>query len=535
MTARNNNNNNNNSNNNVSARVVLLPLLLMAGSSSHLNTADAFQQPTTSIVSPGISTRTGSHLQAVPLLHDISLSTADPQELSTHAQALHGFLQQQQHVHAATNLFLSDAATATLDATASSNPLEALGEAIQNTDTVQAFESFEADQVALAADEGWWKAYLNIFKTTIEFVHSGIDGPIHALGWQGGTWGFSIAFFTAGVRSLLVPLSFQQSRSAELLKALKPYVDEINTKFKDQENRKNQLVGKLYEDANQNPLSGCFLSLLQLPIFLGLYRGVRLLAMDGKLDEPFLWIPSLEGPVTAETDYRGLDWLTQGWTQVDGLWTPSLGWATTLAFCIMPVVLVLGQKLTMEALAPPDQDDDSMDDEAKKQMESTKNALKFLPLLIGFFSLQVPAGLTIYWFTSNGFTLTQSLVVRKYYEQNPPKIELPEYWDALSEDEEKMTPEERRAAAKAGMARGPSLDDWVTTSNFHTVVERDNDTLRLDSESWKNLLKSSSEEDGIKLVVPAEFQSWVEAPLLLNGSSDQAEAVEAEVEAVPQP
>lgn len=201
----------------------------------------------------------------------------------------------------------------------------------------------------------------------------------------------------------------------------------------------------------------------------------------------------------------------------------------------MPVVLVLGQKLTMEALAPPDQDDDSMDDEAKKQMESTKNALKFLPLLIGFFSLQVPAGLTIYWFTSNGFTLTQSLVVRKYYEQNPPKIELPEYWDALSEDEEKMTPEERRAAAKAGMARGPSLDDWVTTSNFHTVVERDNDTLRLDSESWKNLLKSSSEEDGIKLVVPAEFQSWVEAPLLLNGSSDQAEAVEAEVEAVPQP
>eukprot|EP00536_Pseudo-nitzschia_multiseries_P009223 jgi/Psemu1/257962/estExt_Genewise1Plus.C_2530008 len=391
-----------------------------------------------------------------------------------------------------------------------------------------ALENFEATEAGIAADEGWWKAYLNVFKTTIEFVHSGIDGPIHSLGWQGGTWGFSIALFTAGVRSLLVPLSFQQSRTTELTKALKPYVDEINTKFKDNESRKNQLVGKLYEDADQNPLSGCFLSLLQLPIFLGLYRGVRLLAMDGKLDEPFLWIPSLEGPVTAETDYRGLDWLTQGWTQVDGLWTPSLGWETTLAFCIMPVVLVLGQKLTMEALAPPDQPDETMDAEAKESMERTKTVLKFLPLLIGFFSLQVPAGLTIYWFTSNFFTLSQSLIVRKYYEQNPPKIELPEYWDALSEDEETMTPEERRAAAKAGVAKGPSLDDWVTNSKFHTVVERDTNTLRLDSESWKKL-----EGGGGKLVVPPEFEAWLGEPV--NGSSDSP-GVEAakEAEAVPQ-
>lgn len=500
MTAR-----TNNSDATRSARVVLLPLLLMAG--SHLNSADAFQPARISPAATTVMDRgSRSHLQAVPPLHDLSASNLDLQELSTNAHALHGYLQ-----HHATTLFVSDAAGATLDAAAASNPLESMETAL---------ETFEAT----GADEGYWKAYLNIFKTTIEFVHSGIDGPIHSLGWQGGTWGFSIALFTAGVRSLLVPLSFQQSKSAELLKALKPYVDEINAKFKDQENKKNQLVGKLYEDANQNPLSGCFLSLLQLPIFLGLYRGVRLLAMDGKLDEPFLWIPSLEGPVTAENQYRGMEWLTEGWTQIDGFWTPSLGWETTLAFCIMPVVLVLGQKLTMEALQPPE--DTNMDEEAKEQMDKTKNVLKFLPLLIGFFSLQVPAGLTIYWFTSNAFTLTQSLVVRKYYEQNPPNIELPEYWDALSEDEEKMTPEERRAAAKAGVARGPSLDEWVTNSKFHTVVERDNDSFRLESASWKTL------EGANKLVVPAEFQSWV-AEQPVNGNSSPEEAAKV-AEAVPQ-
>lgn len=306
-------------------------------------------------------------------------------------------------------------------------------------------------------------------------------------------------------------------------KALKPYMDEINAKFKDNESRKNQLVGKLYEDADQNPLSGCFLSLLQLPLILGLYRGVRLLALDGKLDEPFLWIPSLQGPVTAETDYRGMDWLMKGWEQIDGTWTPQLGWETTLAFCVMPVLLVLGQKLTMEALQPPEADDSSMDEEAKKSLETTKTVLKFLPLLIGFFSLQVPAALTIYWFTSNFFTLSQALIVRKYYEQNPPEINLPEYWDALGEDENEMTPEERRAAAKAGIAKGPTIEDWIANAKFHTLVERESLTFRQSFEAWKEANGDS------KLVIPAEFQAWVDMPVELpNGAANGAEAKKEE-------
>ena len=311
-----------------------------------------------------------------------------------------------------------------------------------------------------------------------------------------------------------------------MIKALKPYVDEINAKFKDNENRKNQLVGKLYEDANQNPLAGCLFSLLQLPLILGLYRGIRLLALDGKLDEPFLWIPSLQGPVTAETDYRGMDWLTQGWTQIDGTWTPSLGWETTLAFCVMPVVLVLGQRLTMEALQPPEQEDDNMDEEAKEQLARTKQILKFLPLLIGFFSLQVPAGLTIYWFTSNIFTLSQTLFVRKYFENNPPEITLPEYWDQLGDDENEMTPEQRKAASMAGIAKGPTMEDWIAISKFHTLVERENFNYREMADSWKQA------NGDTKLEIPAEFKEWVEMQIelaeLANGDVSKIEAKEEE-------
>lgn len=482
-------------------------MLLLVGAYTNAG-VEAFQAARPSRVSPlslspsvTTSTRGTSQLGAVPPLGNL-----DPQELSIHAQTVHQFLEHQ------TNLVLS-AATAV------------------QADPVPTLESLEATEAAIVANEGWWAAYLNIFKTTIEFIHSGIDGPIHKLGWQGGTWGFSIFLFTAGARSLLIPLSFQQTKSTEMTKALQPYVKEINEKFKDNDSRKNQLVGKLYEDANQNPLAGCFLSLLQLPLILGLYRGIRLLAIDGKLDEPFLWIPSLEGPVTAETDYRGMDWLTEGWTQIDGSWTPQLGWETTLAFCVMPVVLVLGQRLTMEALQPPETDDDNsaMDEQAKEQLESTKTVLKFLPLLIGFFSLQVPAALTIYWFTSNVFTLSQALIVRKYYEANPPDIELPEYWDKLGEDENEMSPEERRKAAKAGIAKGPSIEDWIANAKFHTLVERDGKSFEL-LQQKSELFKQQGTGN---LVIPPEFKEWVETPVVLEFTNGE-EAEAKKEEPVPQ-
>lgn len=352
-------------------------------------------------------------------------------------------------------------------------------------------------------DDGWWGAYLNIFKTCLLFVHNTIDAPLRSVGVT-QTWGVAIAIFTASVRSLLIPLSLQQSKSSEYVKALKPYMTEIREKFKDNKDAQNRAIAKLYEDANQNPLAGCLVSLAQLPIFLGLYRGVRLLAIDGELDEPFLFIPSLQGPVSAESDYRGLDWLLQGWEHTaDGGWAPSLGWETTLAFMIMPVVLVLGQSLSMKILTPPI--DDSMGQEEKEQMEKSQVILKFLPLLIGFFSLQVPAGLTIYWFTSNFFTLAQSLAVRAYYKANPPQIELPDYWDAL-EDLDNMTPEDKRKAAEAGISVGPKWEDLLDEARFHVVVDRQ--PLRENSPTWQRLMATSS-SDPASIPIPTEFQAWV--------------------------
>jgi YidC/Oxa1 family membrane protein insertase len=280
------------------------------------------------------------------------------------------------------------------------------------------------------------------------------------------------------------------------MKALKPYTKEINEKFAKNEEAKTRAISKLYEDAKQNPLSGCLVSLVQLPIFLGLYRGVRLLAIDGKLEEPFLWIPSLEGPVSAP-DYRGLDWLTSGW--VDNV--PPLGWETTLAFVVMPVILVLLQSVTMQALQPPP--DDTMGGEERETLERTQTILKFLPLLIGFFALQVPAGLTIYWFSSNIFTLSQSLAVKAYFAANPPKIELPDYWDsALSGEADNLTPEERRKASEAGLSVGPTFNELIDQAKFHVYVDRTK-SMRIESEAWERAMRTNAKS------IPVELEDWV--------------------------
>lgn len=335
---------------------------------------------------------------------------------------------------------------------------------------------------------------------------------MRSAGWD-QTWGVSIFVFTTAVRTALLPLSIQQTKNAEYIKTLKPYQDDIKKKFKDNQDMMNRATAKLFEDANANPLAGCLVAILQLPILLGLYRGITLLAKDGQIDEPFLWIPSLQGPVSPP-DFRDVDWLLGGW--VDG--HPQLGWETTLLYLIMPVVLVLGQSLTMRILTPPP--DETASKEEKETFEKTSGALKFLPLLIGFFSLQVPAGLTIYWFTGNLYTACQSLAIRAYYKANPPDINLPDYWDAL-DDVDKMSADDKRKAAAAGIAVGPSFQDILDEARYHYVVERV--PLREDSDAWKR----AQEED---VTIPTALLEWVNKELETSdtkSSSEKLESVEA--------
>lgn len=181
---------------------------------------------------------------------------------------------------------------------------------------------------------------------------------------------------------------------------------EIQRKYKSDPQLQQQKMAQLYQDNNVNPLAGCLPALVQIPVFISLYRALTNLAaqvrvcfvlfcfvckastlrwIDGnehapidrssapprsishvtstshapsawqnELDEPFLWLPNLEGPTYGAGPTDGMNWLTKGW---EGL-QPSLGWHDTIAFLTIPLILIVSQSISQKILQPPGAKDD---------------------------------------------------------------------------------------------------------------------------------------------------------------------------------
>jgi YidC/Oxa1 family membrane protein insertase len=97
-------------------------------------------------------------------------------------------------------------------------------------------------------------------------------------------------------------------------------------------------------------------------------------------------------------------------SRTDGV--PSLGWDSTISFLILPVFLVISQYVSMELMQP------KTDDPAQ---QSSNAILKVLPIMIGWFALNVPAALSVYWVVNNIVTTATSVIVRNSIKTEPLK------------------------------------------------------------------------------------------------------------------
>ncbi|EYU30592.1 hypothetical protein MIMGU_mgv1a006893mg [Erythranthe guttata] len=161
-------------------------------------------------------------------------------------------------------------------------------------------------------------------------------------------------------------------------------------------------TARLYKLAGINPLAGCLPTLATIPIWIGLYRALSNVADEGLLTEGFFWIPSLSGPTTiaARQTGSGTSWL---FPFIDG--HPPLGWSDTLAYLVLPVLLVISQYVSIQIMQPPQSNDPNV--------KTSQAITKLLPLMIGYFALSVPSGLSIYWFTNNILSTAQQVWLRK--------------------------------------------------------------------------------------------------------------------------
>ncbi|CAM8913098.1 unnamed protein product [Rhodiola kirilowii] len=220
----------------------------------------------------------------------------------------------------------------------------------------------------------------------------------------GGWFGFIAEAMEVVLKVLKDGLSavHQQVESTMAMQNLQPKIKVIQERYKGNQERIQLETSRLYKQAGVNPLAGCLPTLATIPVWIGLYQALSNVANEGLFTEGFFWIPSLGGPtsIAARQSGSGISWL---FPFVDG--HPPLGWSDTAAYLVLPVLLVVSQYVSMEIMKPPQTDDPAQ--------KNTLLVFKFLPLMIGYFSLSVPSGLSIYWFTNNILSTAQQVWLKR--------------------------------------------------------------------------------------------------------------------------
>ncbi|CAN8247355.1 unnamed protein product [Cochlearia groenlandica] len=215
-------------------------------------------------------------------------------------------------------------------------------------------------------------------------------------------YGFAIILLTILVKAATYPLTKQQVESTLAMQNLQPKIKAIQQRYAGNQERIQLETSRLYKQAGVNPLAGCLPTLATIPVWIGLYQALSNVANEGLFTDGFFWIPSLGGPtsIAARQSGSGISWLLPF---VDG--HPPLGWGDTAAYLVLPVLLIVSQYVSMEIMKPPQTDDPAQ--------KNTLLVFKFLPLMIGYFALSVPSGLSIYWFTNNVLSTAQQVWLRK--------------------------------------------------------------------------------------------------------------------------
>ena len=205
----------------------------------------------------------------------------------------------------------------------------------------------------------------------------------------GGNFGIAIIIFTLGMRLLTWPLTARQYKQSRAMQAIQPKVQELQKKYKGKDPKKMQSeMMALYREAGVNPL-GCLLPMLvQMPIWIALYQVIRLSLGDAP-----------ESLVTLSQRLYPLDFVQ---TAIP-LNNQFLIWnlAQPDATYLLPVVVALSMYVQQKMITPQPANTATMTQQQLQQQQTQQMMTWMMPLIFGWFSINVPAGLALYWAISN--------------------------------------------------------------------------------------------------------------------------------------
>jgi len=207
-------------------------------------------------------------------------------------------------------------------------------------------------------------------------------------GTFGFSWGWSIVALTVLVRAALLPLTLKQFKSMQNMVRFQPEIKKLQEKYKNDRERLNQEMMKFYRENKVNPFASCLPLLAQLPVFLALFY---MLQDDLRLDI----CPDVNPPGTTDPVPCGSG------GEASFLFIPDLTDKATGGVLVALIVLYVGSQLLSTVLMSTAQD------------RTQRIIFLALPFVFVIFVINFPAGLLVYWITTNLWTIVQQTIVRK--------------------------------------------------------------------------------------------------------------------------
>lgn len=228
-----------------------------------------------------------------------------------------------------------------------------------------------------------------------------------------GALGFSIIILTGIIRILVWPFMASQLRASKKMADLKPHLDELKTKHKDDKQAFAQAQMALYKEHGINPAGGCLPALIQIPVVIALYQSILSL-FSGNIDldkiNNLLYVSSWHLTKAPDLNFFGLNLATK----------PIDFSHAGILLLLVPVVTAGLQLIQARMMAPlPIKEYPSDSTKEKQEKEKTDDSMAamqaqmsfMMPLMVGYFALTFPSGLALYWNTYTILGIIQQYLI----------------------------------------------------------------------------------------------------------------------------
>jgi YidC/Oxa1 family membrane protein insertase len=253
---------------------------------------------------------------------------------------------------------------------------------------------------------------ISLFESIMVFIHAHLVG---------GSWGLAIVGLTVLIRAVLVPLTFRQLKSMQAMQQLAPEMKEIKDRYKDDKQRQQQEIMKFYQEHKINPLASCLPLLLQLPVFISLFYmlrtdlkkricGNQLISHYNSAQHTSITsVAHLPGKYIEKTSCNSV-----APHSAKFLFLPDITSKATGVALVVLIVLYVGSQVMSTLVATASAD------------PNQRRLMLLLPLVFVIILYRYPAGLLVYWITTNLWTIIQQYVIKQRMGPPPARAKPPD-------------------------------------------------------------------------------------------------------------